>query len=226
MIPKVVSYNQNVWRIISTRFPPINLFEDVACREDFDALYELEMRTNPRIRNIVGAIELVPANDRIYGAGSSYIMSAFTHLNGDGSRFSDGSYGVFYAADTTETAIQETKHHRARFLSYTSEPAMEFDMRVLRANLNSELHDITKIQETSPQIYALDDYKHAQALGRDLRDHGSHGISYNSVRHSEGLCFAVFKPSVLSGCIQTQHLCYVWDGKTIVDVYEKRSLAS
>ena len=31
-------------------------------------------------------------------------MAAFTHLNPEGSRFSDGSYGVYYAAHTLATA--------------------------------------------------------------------------------------------------------------------------
>lgn len=218
-------YSQKVWRIISTRFPPISLFEDVADESDFDALYELEMRTNPRVRNEIGAIELVPTQDRVYGAGAGYIMAAFTHLNHDGSRFSDGTYGVFYAADQTETAIEETKHHRARFLGYTNEPPMEFDMRVLRAELESELHDLTQAKAHQPEIYSLDDYRHAQGIGKDLRDKGSAGLSYQSVRHADGLCFAIFRPTALGDCIQTQHLCYVWDGKAIVRVYEKKAIA-
>lgn len=225
MIP-IKRYSQKVWRIISTRFPPIHLFEDVANSEDFDALNELETRTNPRVRDEVGAIELVPASERVYGPGSGYIMAAFTHLNEHGSRFSDGTYGVFYAAEQTETAIEETKHHRARFLSYTNEPPMEFDMRVLRANLKSDLHDLTGYHAHQPEIYSLDDYRHAQSIGADLRAKGSDGLSYSSVRHTQGLCFAIFRPNVLSECIQTQHLCYVWDGQTIVRVYEKREIAS
>ena len=43
-------------------------------------------------------------------------MAAFTHLNPEGSRFSDGSWGVFYAGNDLNTAIAETRHHRERFL--------------------------------------------------------------------------------------------------------------
>ncbi|MDF2974655.1 MAG: uncharacterized protein K0R61_5105 [Microvirga sp.] len=42
-------------------------------------------------------------------------MAPFTHLNPKGSRFSDGSYGVYYAADRLSTAIAETAHHFASF---------------------------------------------------------------------------------------------------------------
>ncbi len=36
------------------------------------------------------------------------VMAPFTHLNPKGSRFSDGSYGVYYAAKRLSTAIAET----------------------------------------------------------------------------------------------------------------------
>lgn len=75
------------WRIIPSRFPPIDLFERVADPADLEAILELESLTNDRLREEVGTLQLVPAQDRISGRGSSYIMTAFTHLNPDGSRF-------------------------------------------------------------------------------------------------------------------------------------------
>ena len=86
------------WRIIPSRFPPISLFERVTEPDDLDAIFELEAITNPRLRNEVGDISMVPPEDRVSGPGSSIIMSAFTHLNPEGSRFTDGTYGVYYAA--------------------------------------------------------------------------------------------------------------------------------
>ena len=47
-------------------------------------------------------------------------MAAFTHLNPEGSRFSDGSWGVFYAAHSVATAVEETVYHRERFLAATA----------------------------------------------------------------------------------------------------------
>ena len=52
-------------------------------------------------------------------------MAAFTHLNPDGSRFSDGRYGVFYAARSLDTAVAETMHHRANFMAATSRGAAD-----------------------------------------------------------------------------------------------------
>jgi hypothetical protein len=69
------------WRIIPSRFPPINLFERVADPADLEAIIALESLTNDRLREEVGALQLVPQQDRISGRGPGYIMAAFTHLN-------------------------------------------------------------------------------------------------------------------------------------------------
>ena len=47
------------WRIIPSRFPPIDLFERIADPADWEALIQLESLTNPRLRDEVGEITLV-----------------------------------------------------------------------------------------------------------------------------------------------------------------------
>lgn len=209
-------------RIIPTRFPPIHLFERVAGPEDFEALYEVEALTNDRLRDEVGEMGLVPAEERVFGPGSSWIMAPFTHPNPEGSRFSDGVYGVYYAARDRATAVAETRHHRARFLAFTQEPPLEVEMRVLEAKLEASFHDIRGLRAELPRVYDPDDYSASQSFGRRLRESGSWGIAYESVRHPGGVCAAVFRPRALSECRQAEHLVYVWDGRAIVEIYEKR----
>ena len=212
------------WRIIPSRFPPIQLFERVANPEDLEAVLALESLTNDRLREEVGTLHLVPLQDRITGRGTGYIMAAFTHLNPAGSRFSDGTYGVFYAARILDTAIVETRYHREEFMRATAEPPMELDMRVLLADVQQRLHDIRGMREALPAIYAVGDYTASQALGRQLRAQQSWGIVYDSVRHSGGECVGVFRPPAVRNCRQERHLCYVWDGERISRVYQKSSL--
>lgn len=214
---------QPCYRIVASRFPPISLFEEVVDPADLEAVYAIEAMTNDRLRDEVGDLALVPSEDRISGPGSSVIMAAFTHLNPDGSRFSDGSFGIFYAASTIETAVAETSHHRTRFMTFTHEPAQELDMRVYAADLDARLHDIRGLREERPALYATDSYVAGQALGRELRGQGSDGVAYQSVRHAGGECAAVFRPRLLANCRQERHLCYVWDGSAIVTVYEKKA---
>ncbi|VAW24017.1 hypothetical protein MNBD_ALPHA11-2401 [hydrothermal vent metagenome] len=212
------------WRIIPSHFPTIHLFEDVADPNDLEAVFELEAMTNDRLRDQVGQLLLVPPQDRISGPGTSYIMAAFTHLNPLGSRFSDGSWGTYYAALDLDTAIAETSYHRALFLLATKEQAMELDMRVLTADLNGNLHDIRDQQKQMAHLYDPDDYGASQSFAKKLRASGSNGIVHNSVRRPSGECAAIFRPPLLSNCRQVQHLCYVWDGSEISNVYKKSAL--
>ncbi|MEA3275338.1 MAG: RES family NAD+ phosphorylase [Pseudomonadota bacterium] len=212
------------YRIIPSRFPPIQLFQRVADPADLEAVIAVESLTNERIRDQVGELHLVPVEECIAGPGSSVIMAAFTHRNPEGSRFSDGSYGVFYAGAELETAVAETRYHRERFMGATSEPPMELDMRVYLTDLDGELHDLRGLRGDYPGVYHPENYAEGQALGGALRAQGAGGIVYESVRRTESECVAVFRPPLLSNCRQGPHLSYVWDGARISHVYEKRLL--
>ena len=211
-------------RSVPSRFPPISLFEAVADPADLDAVFQIESMTNGRLRDQAGDISLIPLEDRVSGPGSTPIMAAFTHLNPEGDRFTDGTCGVFYAGRTIETAIAETRYHRVKFLRATNEPAQELDMRVYAVDLDAELHDIRSMCESHPALYHSTSYGVSQGIALQLREIGANGIVYASVRHEGGECAAVFRPRLLSNCRQERHLCYVWDGKTISTIYEKRSL--
>ena len=213
------------YRIIPSRFPPINLFERVTDPADLETVLDIESMTNDRLRNEVGALNLVPPEDRISGPGTSPIMAAFTHLPPYGSRFTDGSFGVFYAGRTLETAIAETKYHREAFLRATSEPRIELDMRVYAVDLDAVLHDIRGMMDTMLGIYDPSSYTASQSRAIEIRNSGSSGVAYDSVRKPGGECVAIFKPRVLSNCRQERHLTYVWDGSSISTIYEKRDLS-
>lgn len=107
---------------------------------------------------------------------------AIVHFNSDGDRFTDGTYGVFYAGRTIETAIAETRYHRVRFLQATSEPAQEIDMRVYAVDLDANLHDIRAKRESHGAYYHPRNYAASQELALKLREKGSNGIVYASVR--------------------------------------------
>lgn len=212
------------YRIIPSRFPPIQLFERVADPSDLEVVFAVESLTNTRIREEVGELQLVAPEDRVSGAGSSWIMAPFTHVSAPGGRFSTPEFGAYYASRELGTAIAETSYHRARFMAYTNEPPLEIDMRVLRANLSGRLHDLRGLGPSNAELYDRADYTASQALATRLRAVNSLGIVYDSVRHAGGECVAVLRPPALSRCRQARHLSYVWDGASITHVYEKRQL--
>jgi hypothetical protein len=221
-IPQVPTHWRPCHRLIASRYPTVGLYDTIADPADLDAVFAIEALTNPRIRDEIGQLQLVPPEERVSGAGSTVIMAAFTHLNPEGSRFSDGSYGVYYAAHAIETAIAEVSHHRARFLSRTREPAMDVDMRAISAHLEAELHDLRGLGKRGAALLDPDDYAAPQALGRRLRDAGSWGVQFPSVRHAGGLCVGVFRPKALRNARTGAHIALHWDGARITHWYEKR----
>jgi hypothetical protein len=99
-------------RIIPSHYPPIDLFERIYdTPEELAIAFEIESMTNDRLLDEAGDVQLVAPEDRLVGPGSSPVMAAFTHL-GFGSRFTNGDFGVYYAADSRETAIAETIYHK------------------------------------------------------------------------------------------------------------------
>lgn len=208
-------------RIVPTRHPSVTVYDRVADAADFEALYALEAMTNDRLRDEFGAIHLVAPEDRVFGPGSGPIMAAFTHLNPLGSRFSDGRYGVFYAARDRATAIAETAHHHARFLAATREGPMHLPMRAYQVAIDARLHDLRPEGAVPAAVFDRDGYGVAQALGSRLRAAGSAGVVYRSVRRAAGHCAGLFKPRGASACVHAAVLLYAWDGHGFADIYER-----
>ena len=204
-------------RIIASRYPPIDLYERVSPDPAvWEALIAAEMLTNPRVRDEVGDIRLVPAEERISGPGASYVMAPFTHLNPKGGRFSDATHGAYYAASDLPTAIAETAYHFARFAADSSDGPRYEDMRVIVGRIDAELHDVEQLDGTDRRRL-LDplDYTASQAFAYALREAGSTGLHYPSVRRAAGRCVALFRPSAVGLPVQAKHLKYHWDGTAV-----------
>jgi hypothetical protein len=202
-------------RIVRSIYPPIDLFEDIADPADWALLISAEQKTNPRLMETIGNLDLVPLHRRISGAGASYLMSPFTHISVDRpSRFSDGTYGALYAGDCFEVALLETMHHHARFMANTREsPGWTSQFREVTLSVNAHLHDARGAGFEC--VHDPNDYHASQSFARDLRDAGSDGITYRSVRHKGGHCVALFYPDLATNATQARHLDYHWNGKRV-----------
>ncbi len=222
-LPRLIELpNQKYYRIIPSIYPPINFFEDLVDPSEMEILWEIESLTNERLRQETGDIFLVPSEDRISGNGSSVVMAAFTHLSKP-TRFSDGSFGIYYAGLSKETAIRETVYHREIFLRTTDEPSLELTMRLYEGKILKPLHDIREKYELlhHPTIYT-----DSQAFGKQIREQKSWGILYNSVRHKKGICMACLRPPAISIPKQMSHLKYIWNGVRITEVLDMQAVLS
>jgi extradiol dioxygenase family protein len=199
-------------RIIRSVFPPIDLFEDIADPTDWPLLISAEQKTNPRVMEQVGRLDLVPAARRVSGPGASFLMAPFTHASPDRpSRFSDGTFGVLYAGNSFDVALFETVHHHQLFMARTNEAAgWTSQFRELVMDIRCALADLRG--GTMPEVLNPDDYAAGQALGARLRKAGVEGVVYPSVRFAGGECVGLFYPNLAHNPVQGRHLDYHWNG--------------
>ncbi|WP_087026501.1 RES family NAD+ phosphorylase [Thaumasiovibrio subtropicus] len=210
---------QTGFRLLNSKYPTIALFEDVASPEDFDALYELQKLTNPRIQQEVGNIALIASEEIPFHCkrGRSYAVAPFTHINRDGTRFADGSFGALYIANDVQTALFEIYYHQEKY--WQNVEGLKFDRIVLRTLEfqfdASHVLDVTAYPIDDP-IYDQTHYGQSQQLGRQVRKEQCYsGIYYRSVRHDGGTCWAMFTPKVVYDVYQRYHIEMIWDGKKI-----------
>jgi len=58
---------RKAYRIVSSRYPPIGVFEGVTDPADLEIIYDIESLTNPRLRDEMGQISLVHPDDSHHG---------------------------------------------------------------------------------------------------------------------------------------------------------------
>ncbi len=206
---------EKTFRMLPSRYPPIDLFERVADPADWELLAHLEGLTNDRLRDEIGDIAIVPLSERVAGPGASPIMAAFTHI-GHPSGFTDGSYGAYYASDRFEGALSEVLYHRGEFLRRTREAKTQVDVRTYIGRIGAELHDI---RGGWPRAHDPVSYVYSQALGRRVHDAGGNGVVFDSVRLAGAENIGVFRPSLLAASepgkahvLQGPHVRIEWDG--------------
>jgi hypothetical protein len=203
------------------RYPPISFFERIADPADWDALYELEALTNPMVRQEVGQISIIPVERRISGPGASVVMAAFTHVSPHRpTRFSAGRYGVYYAARLFETALREVAFHMGRFYARTADAPHQECYQTYQGRFDRPLHDLRGADGKAFLDPDPANYGAAQELARQLREAGSNGIAYPSVRHRGGECIGVFWPDLVPRPVQSKKVTLKWDGKAISEWYD------
>ncbi|MGE3320019.1 MAG: RES family NAD+ phosphorylase [Candidatus Berkiella sp.] len=219
--PQIMLDWKHTFRVIPSQFPPVNFFETLVDPDLMEEVFYIESLTNDRLRDEIGDISLVPREDRISGIGSTIVMAAFTHIStARSSRFTDGTFGIYYAAKELETAIKEKAYHSEKFLSYTNEAPGSLTMRVYQSKkLLQPLIDIRG--STHSHLHDPVNYSASQVFGLQMKEAREWGLVYKSVRHSGGECVAILRPPAIPlPVIQTQHLTFDWNGTKIYQYYE------
>lgn len=162
----------------------------------------------------------------LFGAGAGWINASF--LAPRPGRFSSFRQGAFSIADNLETCLSEVRHHLQKgFLREGITETMDLDYRALAVHFEGRVTDIRSRLGAGGEwaaCYDPDSWTAAQALGDRLRDAGSSGVVYASLRRMGGACVAVFDPNTLRACRHDTYLAFRWNGRAITQVFEKRIL--
>ncbi len=189
-------------------------FEDYTPGADADALLAVMAIVSPQLLSAVGDPSLVPPGAWAVGRGAGWVMPTFTTRHHRPSRFTDGAFGIWYAAYSVEIAVAETLYHHTIRLRESGEPAQLVQLQLLSADIAGYAAEVWRV--SGPLRTAIHDpssYTVSQTVGAHLRNRGTQVIIYRSVRHTpHGGCAAVLQPSTVRNCIRVRAVEYQWDG--------------
>jgi RES domain-containing protein len=191
------------YRVISSRFPPINLFDQES--EKFNTLMaELETLTADRLHRWR---EFVAEDDFRSGSGWGAVMASFCYVSPG--RFNDSRMGAYYCSNSIKTSITEWGYHTGK--SWHHFGLTDEVSAVVRAYTGHFKHSLIDLRN-DPKVHG-DEYAYPQAKANLLRVDGASGVVYNSVRHEGGICVALFRPPATTPVTQAAHYCLNWNGE-------------
>lgn len=135
------------------------------------------------------------------------------------SRFSDGSFGVWYGSDLVETTVFETAYHWYRGLICDAGWQQErviVERKLYNVTCDALLLDLRPAIVVYPDLVHKSDYRFAQSVGARLHREGHPGLLTSSVRYEAGLNFAIMNPEVLSRPRFHSQLAYRLEGEHVV----------
>ncbi len=188
-----------------------DLFDDLSDRPaDWDAAIALEVATKPPAFTSAQPVLHRPFEEARWNDAIHY---PFRHWMR--SRYSDGSFGVWYGADSVKTTVHETVHHWVHGLirdaGFEHEPVVA-ERKVYAVTCRAVLLDFRDAVRTHPELLDPDDTRAARAVGARLQREGHPGLMIPSVRHPAGLNHVLFTPTVLSDVRLNCQLSYRLEG--------------
>jgi hypothetical protein len=210
---KVSEDSRGDWlrNIVSLR-KTIDLFADLVTHPgDTRVLIEHELATKPT-RGSVPIINRPFEEAALYDPIQAAIEWPFEHPCR--TRYSNGSFGVWYGARTLETSIRETVHHFRRdtlaseIASQSRAPIYQ-ERRVHRVHCSAMLVDLRCLCATEPRLLDPEDYAYCQSLGLQFRQAALPGVQSLSARDAGGEVAGVFLREALTDPRDVCYLTYI-----------------
>jgi hypothetical protein len=198
--------HQDIYRNIVSLRNSENLFDDLSDNsEDWQAAIDFEIASKP-----TPFISEAPIIHRPFEESAWNEAIGFPFREWSKSRYSDGTFGVWYGAATLETSVFETVYHwRNKLLADAGflHPGISIDRRVHLVRCDAALVDLRSTIERFPLLIASNDYTLTQQIGSRLHREGHPGLVSISAR-CDGDVFAVLNPDMLSDPRQCCYLTY------------------
>ncbi len=160
-----------------------------------------------------------PIIDRPFEDAEWFNAIAWPFKHWQASRFSDGSFGVWYGSESVETTVFESAYHWYRNLlsdaGYDRQVVIA-ERKVYSVACSAALLDLRKAAVVHPDLLHPSDYAFCQSLGTRIHREGHPGLLTQSVRRPAGENLAIFNPGVLSNPRHNCQLTYRLDGQQIV----------
>jgi hypothetical protein len=161
----------------------------------------------------------MPIIDRPFEDAQWFNAITWPFKHWQSSRFSDGSYGVWYGCDSVETSVYESAYHWYRGLltdaGFEGLPVVA-ERKVYSVACCAALLDLRQAAGGHPELLHPFDYAYCHSVGARIHREGHPGLLTRSVRRPSGENVAIFNPAVLSN---PRHLCqlsYRLEGHQII----------
>ncbi len=204
---KLADTHGDLYRNIVSLRVSENLFDDLSARpEDWQAAIDLELQAKPATY-----ISHTPVIHRPFEEAAWVEAIGFPFRRWTSSRFSDGSFGVWYGADSVETTIYETVHHWRHGLLDDAgfiEPGIRIERRVHLVRCDAALIDLRNAASKYPMLVDKENYTLTHQVGGRLHHEGHPGLVTISAR-CEGVVYAILNSAVLTNPRPHCYLSYI-----------------
>jgi hypothetical protein len=182
------------------------LFDDLSDDpEDWAIAQQAELNAKPPTYTSPVPIIRRPFEESAWMEAIEFPFRQFT-----ASRYSDGSYGVWYGADTAETSVYETVYHwRYGLLADAGfdglvrtgkHESITSERKIYRVHCHAALLDLRPRVDRYPELIDPENYGFTQNIGARIHAEGHPGLTTRSARCTGYLC------SFQSLCtVQTSH---------------------
>lgn len=214
----LVDLHEDIFRNIVSIHSSQDLFDDLSdSPEEWQLAQQIEAEAKPAPYQSKTPIIHRPFEDAKW---FSAIGWPFRHWQA--SRFSDGTFGVWYGSESIETTVYETAYHwfnsLLRDAGFDSPRGTNVigERKIYDVHCDAALIDLRPEAKRHSGLTHKSDYSATQSIGARLHTEGHPGLVTKSARRTHGHNYAILNPDVLSSPRQNCQLTYKLQDETIV----------